>query len=200
LLDEVGPSAATPGSVGDDHRAAVEARARQLLARYGVVFRDLLARETLVPPWRELLIALRRLEARGEIRGGRFVSGFVGEQYALAEAVEGLRAARRRVGDAPPEYVRVAATDPLNLAGITSPGPRVPAVLGNAVLYRDGAPIASREAGALVLRVPLEDGTRVDRNLRVYQQRDPHGIPFPPPRTCPQVQPAGTHASTPRRD
>ena len=72
-----------------------EAFARRLLARWGVVFRDVIARESLAPPWRELLIVLRRMEARGEIRGGRFVAGFVGEQYALPEAIEALRAVRR---------------------------------------------------------------------------------------------------------
>jgi hypothetical protein len=98
--------------------------ARQLLHRYGVVFRDLLQRESALPAWRDLLVCLRKLEALGEIRGGRFVDGFVGEQFALPEALDGLRALRR----SPPrttELVRVAATDPLNLVGITSPGPLV---------------------------------------------------------------------------
>ncbi|MGE3453939.1 MAG: DEAD/DEAH box helicase, partial [Kofleriaceae bacterium] len=100
----------------------VEASARQLLLRYGVVFRDLLARESSLPPWRDLLVALRRLEARGEIRGGRFVSGFVGEQFALPEALDELRAARNPAPS--PDAVRVPATDPLNLVGILTPGPR----------------------------------------------------------------------------
>jgi ATP-dependent helicase Lhr and Lhr-like helicase len=147
-----------------------EASARQLLRRYGVVFRDLVARETTLPPWRELAVALRRLEARGEIRGGRFVAGFVGEQFALAEAADALRAARQPPHT--PELVRVAATDPLNLVGVLSPGPRVPAVLGNAVLYKDGVAIASLEAGELVVRDCLEPGARVDDDL-VYH---------PPPR------------------
>jgi ATP-dependent Lhr-like helicase len=117
-----------------------EAVAEQLLARWGVVFRDLLARETLATPWREVLWALRRLEARGTVRGGRFVSGFVGEQYALPEAVEALRQTRRR--DRSGEIVRVAATDPLNLVGVVTPDPRVPAVRGLLVAYRDGLPLA----------------------------------------------------------
>jgi ATP-dependent helicase Lhr and Lhr-like helicase len=96
-----------------------EAFARRLLARWGVVFRDVIARESLAPLWRELLIALRRMEARGGIRGGRFVSGFVGEQFALPEAVEALRAARR--AGAEPEAVTVGAYDPLNLGGIVLP-------------------------------------------------------------------------------
>ncbi|HUQ06678.1 MAG TPA: DEAD/DEAH box helicase [Kofleriaceae bacterium] len=143
-----------------------ERSARQLLARYGVVFRDLLARESALPPWRDMATALRRLEARGEIRGGRFVNGFVGEQFAVPEALDELRALR----NAPvvPELCRVAATDPLNLAGILSPGARVPAVLGNAVLYRDGVPIASLESSEVVVRATLEPGARVDTDLTYH--------------------------------
>jgi ATP-dependent Lhr-like helicase len=95
-----------------------ETFARRLLARWGVVFRDVIARESLAPPWREVLLVFRRLEARGEIRGGRFVAGFVGEQFALPEAIEALRSVRRTGGDEP---VRVGAYDPLNLAGIILP-------------------------------------------------------------------------------
>jgi ATP-dependent Lhr-like helicase len=106
-----------------------------LLNRYGVLFRDLLTRESNAPKWRDLLGILRRLEARGEIRGGRFLSGFGGEQYALPEAVESLRAARTRDCFA---VVSVAAADPINLAGIVIPGDRVPSVPGKQVLYRNG--------------------------------------------------------------
>ncbi|HEY1867774.1 MAG TPA: hypothetical protein VGG70_05710, partial [Candidatus Cybelea sp.] len=95
-----------------------ESFARRLLARWGVVFRDVIARESLAPPWRELLIVLRRMEARGEIRGGRFVAGFVGEQFALPEAVDALRAARRS-GET--DLVSLANYDPLNLTGIVLP-------------------------------------------------------------------------------
>ena len=98
-----------------------EVFARVLLARWGVVFRDLIARESLAPSWRELLIALRRMEARGIIRGGRFVAGFVGEQFALPEALEALRAARR-VGD-DGAIVEVGAYDPLQLVGVILPRP-----------------------------------------------------------------------------
>jgi ATP-dependent Lhr-like helicase len=122
-----------------DGEALAEALAEQLLARWGVVFRDLVARETLAVPWRDVLWAFRRLEARGTIRGGRFVTGFVGEQYALPEAVEGLRAMRRRERSG--EIVRLAAVDPLNLVGILTPGPRVPAVRRNMVVYHDGVPV-----------------------------------------------------------
>jgi ATP-dependent Lhr-like helicase len=103
-----------------DERA--EAFARQLLLRWGVIFRDLLARETLAPPWRDLLVALRRMEARGEIRGGRFVSGFLGEQFARAEAVDLLRSVRRSASDM---ELKIPAADPLNLAGIIVPGARI---------------------------------------------------------------------------
>ncbi len=113
------------------HLERVEAFARQLLRRWGVVFRDLLARETLAPPWRELLSSLRRLEARGEIRGGRFVAGHVGEQFARAEAVDLLRAIRREA--TPVEVLRVPAADPLNLGGIVTPGSRVSPLSGGLV-------------------------------------------------------------------
>ena len=119
-----------------DRTRAVEATCWMLLKRYGVVFRDLMARETNLPKWRELQIAFRRLEDRGEIRGGRFVSGFLGEQFALPVAVESLRATRRM----PPtgETVVLSAADPLNLVGILVPGERVPAISGRTVAFRDG--------------------------------------------------------------
>jgi len=115
---------------------AVEATCWMLLKRYGVVFRDLLARESNLPKWRELQLAFRRLEARGEIRGGRFVDGFLGEQFALPVAVESVRATRK----VPPhgEVVTISAADPLNLVGIIVPGERVPAISGRVVSYRDG--------------------------------------------------------------
>jgi ATP-dependent Lhr-like helicase len=115
-----------------------EALARQYIARYGVVFRDLLARETHAPPWRDLVRIYRRLEMSGELRGGRLVAGFVGEQFAAPEAVESLRATRREQKRG--EIVRLSACDPLNLIGILTPGPRVQATLANSVTYRDGTP------------------------------------------------------------
>jgi ATP-dependent Lhr-like helicase len=122
-----------------DSDELAEAIAEQLLARYGVVFRDLVARETLAVPWREIAWAFRRMEARGSIRGGRFVSGFVGEQYALPGAVDALR--RTRKIDRNGEVVRLSACDPLNLVGIITPGPRVPAVRGGEVVFLDGLPV-----------------------------------------------------------
>jgi ATP-dependent Lhr-like helicase len=139
----VSPEGQEPGRDAEGELLA-EAVAEQLLARWGVVFRDVVARETLAVPWREVVRALRRLEARGTVRGGRFVTGFAGEQFALPEAGEGLRQTRRRARDG--ETVRVAAVDPLNLVGILTPGPRVPAVRGSVVVYRDGAPLAGAPA------------------------------------------------------
>ncbi len=123
----------------DEPDELAEAVAEQLLARWGVVFRDLVVRESLALPWRDILWALRRLEARGVIRGGRFVSGFAGEQYALPEAVDLLVDMARR----PPcgERIVVNAADPLNLTGVITPGPRVAAVATHHVIYLDGIPV-----------------------------------------------------------
>ncbi len=120
---------------------AVEAACWMLLRRYGIVIRDLLARESNLPSWRELLMAFRRLEDRGEIRGGRFVDGFLGEQFALPIAVESVRAMRNLplTGDT----MALSAADPLNLVGILVPGDRVPAISGRTVSYRDGIAVVS---------------------------------------------------------
>jgi ATP-dependent Lhr-like helicase len=109
-----------------------------LLRRYGVVFRDVLAREALAQPWRDLLAHYRRMEMAGEVRGGRFISGFVGEQFALPEAVESLRAMRKS-GVGPAQEVKISACDPLNLAGIILQGPRIPALTTNFLVCKDGA-------------------------------------------------------------
>jgi len=134
--------------------AALDAHARVLLCRYGVLFRELLAREANAPKWRDLLPMLRRMEARGEIRGGRFVAGAFGEQYALKEAVEGLRAARRL----PEEDVEtvVAAADPLNLVGIVVPGERVSAVPGKTVRFLRGAVVQDEEMVAVAKPVKVQ--------------------------------------------
>jgi ATP-dependent Lhr-like helicase len=129
-----------PPAASVDSDELAEAVCEQLLARYGVIFYDLLARESLALPWRDLVWALRRLEARGSIRGGRFVSGFTGEQFALPGAVDALRRTRKleRSG----EIVELSAADPLNLVGIVTPGPRIPAVRAQRVAYRDGEWVA----------------------------------------------------------
>jgi ATP-dependent Lhr-like helicase len=134
---------ATRDSLDPEEQARL--RAERLLRRYGVVFRDLLAREWLPEGWRAVHRALRRLEARGEIRGGRFVSGFVGEQFALPEAIPLLR--RERSREASGLEIRISAADPLNLAGILTPGPRVAAGHTRALLLRDGLPVAVVEHG-----------------------------------------------------
>jgi ATP-dependent Lhr-like helicase len=131
----------------------VEALARQYVRRYGVVLREVLTREPTAPPWRELLRAFRRLEMRGELRGGRLVAGFVGEQFAAPEALEALRASRRAPRDARKEdsrkdlwigeAVRLSGCDPLNLVGILTPGDRTPATLNHSVTFRDGVPEAT---------------------------------------------------------
>jgi ATP-dependent Lhr-like helicase len=135
----------------------VEHEARRLLLRYGVVFWRLLEREAdWLPPWRDLLRVYRRLEARGEIRGGRFVAGFSGEQFALPDAVGALREARRK--PAAEAWVSVSGADPLNLVGILTPGPRLAALTGNRVLYRDGLPVALLAGGEAQFLAPLDSG------------------------------------------
>jgi ATP-dependent helicase Lhr and Lhr-like helicase len=123
------------------HSTLAERVARQMLRRYGVVFRDLLAREVLVQSWRDLLIVYRRMELKGEVRGGRFVSGFVGEQFALPEAVEAVRAMKKGHGSVAGIEIKLSACDPLNLSGVILPGPRVPAVPSSFIMFRDGLPV-----------------------------------------------------------
>ena len=131
-----------------------EAVARTLLKRYGVVFRSLLQRETRLPPWRELVRVYRRLEARGEIRGGRFVTGFGGEQFAAPDAVGRLRSVRKLENAG--EIVSLSAADPLNLVGILTPEPRVAGVYKNRILLKDGLAIAALEGGELRRLAPSE--------------------------------------------
>jgi len=140
------------GEVDRDVRE--EMIARQLLRRYGVVFRDLLVRERIAPPWRVLVQIYRRWEAQGRIRGGRFVAGLVGEQFALPEAVDALRAVRR-AGDEEITVV-LSASDPLNLVGIILPGARVPAGSGQAIAMRNGVPVDVAPLGALLSRLRNE--------------------------------------------
>jgi ATP-dependent helicase Lhr and Lhr-like helicase len=126
-----------------ERNRTVEATCWMLLKRYGIVFRDVLARETNLPKWRELQMAFRRLEDRGEIRGGRFVDAFLGEQFALPVAVESLRATRKMPLTG--EVITLSAADPLNLVGILVPGERVPAISGRTVTFRDGVPVDNAE-------------------------------------------------------
>jgi len=137
--------AAVPGTNNAD---AVEHVARTLLRRYGVVCWRILAREAAwLPPWRDLLRVYRRLEGQGEIRGGRFVAGFSGEQFALSDAIPILRQIRRDAMGG--KTIAISGVDPLNLAGIVTPGEKLAAFAGNRVLYRDGIPIAFLSAGEI---------------------------------------------------
>jgi ATP-dependent helicase Lhr and Lhr-like helicase len=141
LIETAGRWAILHSERNDD----VETVARTLLRRYGVVFRVLLERESHLPPWRDLVRVLRRLEARGEMRGGRFVAGFGGEQFAVPDAVGRLRAVRKR--ERLDELVVVSAADPLNLVGILTPHRRVAAIQRNRILLCDGVPVAALEGG-----------------------------------------------------
>jgi ATP-dependent helicase Lhr and Lhr-like helicase len=155
------PDAASPEA---EHRH--EAMARQLLQRYGVVLRELLAREHHAPPWRTLLGIYRRLEARGEIRGGRFVAGLLGEQFALPEAVEALRAIRREQELA---TVMVAAADPLNLVGILIPGQRISPFTQQVIVYRGGVAIEIGALGAIRSRLQDQELMALEDHGRRHQ-------------------------------
>jgi ATP-dependent Lhr-like helicase len=150
--------------------AAVEHVARTLLGRYGVVFWRLLEREApWLPPWRDLLRVYRRLEGRGEIRGGRFVAGFSGEQFALAEAVGALRETRRRKDT--DTLLSISGADPLNLVGILTPGPRLPALTGNRLLYRDGLPIAMLSGSEVRFLEELDPAAEWEANKALLRAR-----------------------------
>jgi ATP-dependent Lhr-like helicase len=160
-------------SAETNREAAVETFARALLRRYGVVFRRLLERESLKVSWFELGRIYRRLEARGEIRGGHFVSGVSGEQFALPEAIGLLRSIRKTAPKG--ELIAMSGADPLNLAGILTPGPRIACVTANRLLLRDGAPVAALEAGNVVMLENESDAVSGDfeRALRVGKMSGP---------------------------
>ena len=145
------------GGDGGDPQSAVETQAWALLRRYGVLFRRLLTRETNAAPWRELTRVYRRLEARGEIRGGRFVSGMSGEQFALPEAVERLREIRRTPSDG--RLLTIVAADPLNLVGIVTPGERIRGLRRTRIAFRDGMPLGVLEGDAVRELGPLDGET-----------------------------------------
>ena len=160
---------APPSSSGNEARdAAVEHAARTLLARYGVVFWRLLTQEPgWLPPWRDLLRVYWRLEARGEIRGGRFVAGFSGEQFALPDAVGLLREMRRRPASG--EWVSLSGADPLNLIGILTPGQRLSALTANRVVYRDGLPVAALTGGKTHFLTELEAADQWEAEKRLVR-------------------------------
>ena len=152
----------------ESRHSAVEHAARALLARYGVVFWRLLAQEPgWLPPWRDLLRVYRRLEARGEIRGGRFVAGFSGEQFALPDAVGLMREIRRRPASG--EWVSLSGADPLNLIGILTPGQRLSALTANRIVYRDGLPVAALTGGKAQFLTELETADQWEAEKRLVR-------------------------------
>jgi ATP-dependent Lhr-like helicase len=148
---------------------AVELQAWTLLRRYGVVFRRLLTRETNAATWRELARVYRRLEARGEIRSGRFVTGMSGEQFALPDAVERLREVRRIAADG--SLVAISAADPLNLAGIVTAGERIRAASRHRIVYRDGVPLAVREGDFVRELAPIDPRIAADVSRALKTRR-----------------------------
>jgi ATP-dependent helicase Lhr and Lhr-like helicase len=164
LINRTAPRDSSDGS----REAAVEYAARTLLARYGVVFWRLLTQEPgWLPPWRDLLRVYRRLEARGEIRGGRFVAGFSGEQFALPDAVGSLREIRRRPASG--QWVSLSGADPLNLIGILTPGQRLAALTANRVVYRDGLPVAALTGGKAQFLTELETADQWEAEKRLVR-------------------------------
>jgi ATP-dependent Lhr-like helicase len=164
-----------PQGEAQDAAEAVEHLARTLLRRYGIVFWRLLEREAAwLPPWRDLLRVYRRLEARGEIRGGRFVAGFAGEQYALPDAIGLLREIRRK----PPsgEWISLSGADPLNLVGILTPGIKLAALTGNRVLYRDGLPVALFAGGQAQFLETLDPETEWQAKKALRRGAVPHAL------------------------
>jgi ATP-dependent Lhr-like helicase len=160
------------GSKGESGEIAareesIEAFARVLLRRYGVVSRRIAEKESLSVPWFELIRVFRRFEARGEVRGGYFVGGLSGEQFARPEAIGLLRSIRKAKANG--ELLTISAADPLNLVGILAPGPRIAAITSHRILLRDGVPIAALKAGTVVaLNGEIVEGERVIENaLRI---------------------------------
>jgi ATP-dependent Lhr-like helicase len=165
-------TAVDPASTEDVSReAAVELQAWTLLRRYGVVFRRLLTRETNAATWRELARVYRRLEARGEIRSGRFVTGMSGEQFALPDAVERLREVRRIPANGVP--VTISAADPLNLAGIVTAGERIRTAGRNRIVYLDGVPLAVAEGAFVRELVPIDSSIAADVSRALTPRRVP---------------------------
>jgi ATP-dependent Lhr-like helicase len=159
----------------------IEFIAHTLLRRYGIVFRKLLERETILPPWRDLLRVYWRMEARGEIRGGRFVQGFSGEQFALPEAIGSLRSIRRQSGQG--DLIAVSAADPLNLIGIILPGDKVPAKFNNRVVYRDGIPVATQKGKEDVVYLSeIDEETAWQTRMLLTRKQQPANMLRSPPQ------------------
>jgi ATP-dependent helicase Lhr and Lhr-like helicase len=166
------PASAKSGPPAQARFEQIEHVARTLLLRYGVVFWRLIEREAAwLPPWRDLLRVYRRLESRGDIRGGRFVAGFSGEQFALPDAVGMLRELRRQPASG--ALVSLSGADPLNLVGILTPGPKLPALTGNRLLYRDGLPIALLAAGEVQFLETLDPASEWEAHKALLRCAEP---------------------------
>jgi ATP-dependent Lhr-like helicase len=154
----------------DAHASATEKFARVFLRRYGIVFRRMLEREAFSVSWYELGKIYRRWEARGEIRGGYFVGGVSGEQFALPEAIGLLRSIRK--APMKRELIVLSAADPLNLQGILSPGPRIAAITSNRILFQDGLAVAALEAGEIrKLNDSEVSGSEIEHALKIGKLR-----------------------------
>ncbi|MGD8574584.1 MAG: ATP-dependent DNA helicase, partial [Gammaproteobacteria bacterium] len=171
-VDAAGRWSLLPPVPGADEES-LQTVAWTLLERYGVVFRQVLRRESGLPAWRDLLYTYRRLEARGEIQGGRFVSGFSGEQFALAEAAAALNDCRKRSNRG--DLVSISAADPLNLTGIVTPGERLPALAGNRVLLRDGVPVAVSAGGDIRFLGDVDPATEWRLRNILLRRQNPAG-------------------------
>jgi len=170
----------SPAPIDKQHRfAAVEHIGQVLLNRYGIVFRKLIENETGLPPWRDLLYVYRRMEARGELRGGRFVEGFAGEQFALPDAMNALRKIKRE--ELSGVLVAISATDPLNLTGSITAGERVASLANNRILYRDGVPIATSVAGEVTYLESISADLQWEIKTTLLRQTKPEHFHQRPP-------------------
>ncbi len=174
-----GPLVAAP------REAYLESWTRQLLRRWGVLFRDVLIREVNAPRWQDLLPVLRLLELRGEVRGGRFISGVAGEQYALPAAVDALREARRELKDGQSQdWLVISAADPMNLFGVVTDDPRIPATHRNALIVRGGRLVASRQAGVAEFRESFDEATQWAMRRSMTLGHKPLELMEMPPRSA----------------
>jgi ATP-dependent Lhr-like helicase len=182
LFDAAGRwSLLKPDNGAEPGRQDFEFLARVLLRRYGVVFRKLLEREAVLMPWRELLRVYWRMEARGEIRGGRFVEGVAGEQFALADAVGTLRKFRHDAGS--DELISISAVDPVNLAGMLVPGERITATLNNRIVFSNGVPVAVQSGDELQYLRELDPERAWQAKMLVTKKRRPASfVSLPPAR------------------
>jgi ATP-dependent Lhr-like helicase len=171
-----------PGSCETHEPAArLERWCKLLLIRYGVLFRDLLAREPAAPPWWELARVFRRMELRGEVRGGRFIARVGGEQFAVESAVSRLRDIRD--GEASKDWTLISAADPLNLSGVISEGPRIPAMHKNALILQNGRCVAAKIAGRIEFlgEIDSADQMLIRKSLQVGRKLRPAAVAVPGP-------------------